>query len=93
MEPYQIEDPCPISTSPITAALGATKTSLWILGSFSNMFMIVRCLDTDKGIQNGNMLVRLKHEVYVHLLNSLAHGYSKMTYQDIIPKKKKAHPF
>jgi hypothetical protein len=50
MEPYQIDDPCPISTSPMTAALGATNTSRWILGSFSKMFMIVRCLDTENGI-------------------------------------------
>jgi len=48
MEPYQIDDPCPISTSPMTAALGATNTSLWILGSFSKMFMTVRCLETKK---------------------------------------------
>jgi hypothetical protein len=57
MDPYQIDDPCPISTSPMTAALGATNTSLWILGSFSKMFMIVRCLETENSIQKGNQPV------------------------------------
>jgi hypothetical protein len=57
MDPYQIDDPCPISTSPMTAALGAINTSLWILGSFSKMFMIVRCLETENSIQKGNQPV------------------------------------
>jgi hypothetical protein len=42
----------------MTAALGATKTSLSILGSFSNMLMIVRCLDTDKRHTKGSLPVR-----------------------------------
>jgi hypothetical protein len=60
IEPYQIEDPCPISTSPMTAALGATKTSPRILGSFSKMFMIVRCLETENSKQKGSFFSSTK---------------------------------
>ncbi len=45
-QPYQMEEFCPILTSPMTAALGATKTVSSIAGDLSNSFIIVWCLDT-----------------------------------------------
>ena len=46
MEPYQMEDPGPMVTSPITEALGATKVEVVMPGIFSPRFMTVRCLFT-----------------------------------------------
>lgn len=45
--PYQIEDPRPTWTSPMMEALGATNASLSTLGTLSNIFISVRCLDTE----------------------------------------------
>ncbi len=45
-QPYQMEEFWPILTSPMTAALGATKTVSSITGDLSNSFIIVWCLDT-----------------------------------------------
>ncbi len=53
-QPYQMEEFCPILTSPMTAALGATKTVSSIAGDLSNSFIIVWCLDTARERENKN---------------------------------------
>lgn len=44
--PYQTEDPFPRVTSPITAALGATKAPSPMLAVLDPKLIIVRCLYT-----------------------------------------------
>lgn len=46
--PYQIDDPCPTWTSPMTEAPGATNASISTTGALSKIFIRVRCLDTEK---------------------------------------------
>jgi len=58
-QPYQMEEFCPILTSPITAALGATKTVSSITGDLSNSFIIVWCLDTAREREREQKLMRL----------------------------------
>ena len=54
-QPYQIEEPEPAFTSPITAALGATNVLGDMEGDLSKRFIRVRCLETintEQGYQN-----------------------------------------
>jgi hypothetical protein len=46
-------------TSPMTAALGATKTVSSIAGDLSNSFIIVWCLDTAREREREQKLMRL----------------------------------
>lgn len=47
-QPYQMEEPRPTSTWPMTDALGATNASLSTTGTLSNTFISVRCRDTEQ---------------------------------------------